>query len=301
MSNYIFPLNYDESLFRPPAEAESAILQVTLGCSWNKCAFCEMYSTKKYKIRPLMEIEKDIKGLFDYYPRIKRFFLADGDAMSVDYNLLKGVVDEINNTAEKHNYRLQRVASYALPKNILSKSDSELKYLRDAGLKLLYVGIETGDDELLGLIKKGETYKSTVEGIQKAHDAGIDTSIMIITGLGGRKYSEQHARNTARIINALNPKYLSTLTLSFPLGFDVFKNKFKGDYIPQTTKELFEEMYFFISLIDVENVIFRSNHVSNNLSLDGILCRDKENILKDLKLAIENTPKDLMPKNLSIW
>jgi len=291
------PVDYDEPLFRPPAEAYSAILQVSLCCSWNKCAFCEMYTTKKYKIRPLMEIEKDIEGLFSYYPRIKRFFLADGDAMSLDFKPLKDVLDSINRNAEKRNYRLQRVASYALPKNIISKSDSELKELRDADLKLLYVGIETGDDELLSLIKKGETYKSTVEGIQKAHNAGIDTSIMIITGLGGRKYSEQHARNSARIISELNPKYLSTLTLSFPLGYDIFRSKFRGEYIPQTTKELFEELYIFISLLDVENVIFRSNHVSNKVSPEGTLSKDKDKILNMLSKVIADTPFNEMPKN----
>ncbi len=288
---FFTPIKYDEPVFRPPGEARSAILQVTLGCSWNKCAFCEMYTSKNFKARSFDEIKKEIKTLSGIYKGVKKIFLADGNAFVLTRNKLKPVLEEINSQFG----RLQRISSYALPKDVLSKSDEELKELRNSGLKLLYIGIETGDNELLELINKGETFDSTVEGIQKAQEAGIDTSIMILNGLGGRKYSEQHALKSAKIINKINPKLLSTLTLSMPYGMDHFQNRFKGDYIQQTIVELFKELKLFIENINGQNIIYRSDHVSNNLVLKGVLSKDKEQLVSMLNNAISNTSPDDYP------
>ncbi len=175
-----------------------------------------------------------------------------------------------------------------------------MKTLRDNGLKLLYIGIESGDDKLLQLINKGESYKTTLEGVNKAHSVGIETSIMIINGLGGKRYSKQHALESAKIINELSPKFLSSLTLSFPFGEEHFKNKFNDDYIQQSNIELFEELKLFISNIDSNNIIFRSNHVSNNLNLEGILSKDKVRILNDIELAIQCSTPNHMPKRSNI-
>lgn len=285
------PIQYDEPVFRPPAEAKSAIIQTTIGCSYNECAFCEMYTSKKFKVRKPDEIEADIIMLAKYYSDAKKIFLADGNAFVLSHNKLAPILASINNAFGK----IQRISSYALPKDILSKTDEELIDLKESGLKLLYIGIETGDDELLELVNKGETFQSTSEGVQKAHNAGIDTSIMIINGLGGEKYSKQHAINSAKIINELNPKFLSTLTLSFPFGETHFTKRFKGNYVQQTVKQLFEELYTFIEQLDVQNVIYRSNHVSNNLILSGTLSKDKEKLLKKISMAIDSTPNDLYP------
>lgn len=285
-------VNYDEPVFRPPGEARSAIIQATLGCSWNKCAFCEMYTSKKFKSRSFEELKPEIETLSKAYKGVKKVFLADGNAFVLSANKLFPILDEIN----KQFGKIQRISSYALPKDILIKSESELKDLRNRGLKLLYVGIETGDDELLKLINKGETFNSTVDGILKAHNAGIDTSIMILNGLGGKKYSQQHALKSAEIINKINPKFLSTLTLSLPYGVDHFKEKFKGDYQQQTIVELFKELKLFIENINGENIIFRSNHVSNNLNLKGTLSKDKAGLVEMLKQAIENTPVGKFPE-----
>lgn len=282
---------YSEPLFRPPAEANSAIIQATLGCSWNRCAFCEMYTSKTFKVRKLDELKPEIEFLARYYSGIKKVFLADGNAFVLSANKLIPILTEINEQFG----RLQRISSYALPKDILSKTDDELKELRAMGLRLLYIGIETGDDELLKLINKGETFNSTVDGILKAHNAGIDTSIMILNGLGGQKYSSQHAINSAKIINKINPKYLSTLTLSFPFGEEHFMGRFNGEYIPLTIVELYEELKTFLSLTEVNNVIFRSNHVSNNLNLQGTLSKDKDNLIEQLTRAIAETPVDTYP------
>lgn len=286
------PIRYEEPVFRPPAEAYSAIIQATIGCSWNKCAFCEMYTTKEFRAKTFSEIQKDIKNLSSAYgPQVKKVFLADGDAFILSASRMIQILDEVNENFT----RLARVSAYALPKNILQKTDEELLMIREKGLKLLYIGIESGDDELLNFLNKGENFETTYEGISKAHKAGFDTSIMIINGLGGKRYSEQHALNSARIINKLNPKFLSTLTLSFPFGPEHFKKRISFDYRQQSVVELLEELYLFIDNLDVSNVIFRSNHVSNNLALKGTLSKDKEKVLIDIKNAIDNTPADMYP------
>jgi radical SAM superfamily enzyme YgiQ (UPF0313 family) len=284
-------MEYNEPVFRPPAEARSVILQATLGCSWNKCAFCEMYTSKKFRAKSLEELKPEIETLSKTYKGVKKIFLADGNAFVLSAGKLIPIVNEINNQFGK----LQRISSYALPKDILNKSESELSELRSLGLKLLYIGIETGDDELLKLINKGETFNSTVDGIQKAHNAGIETSIMIINGLGGKKYFEKHALKSAEIINKVNPKFLSTLTLSLPYGLDHFQKRFNGEFQQQTIVELFEELKLFIGNLEVENVIYRSNHVSNNLPLQGTLSKDKDQLIESLQYAIENTPENKYP------
>lgn len=282
---------YDEPLFRPPAEAYSAIIQATLGCSWNRCAFCEMYTSKKFKVRSIDELKPEIEALSRMYSGAKKVFLADGNAFVFSANKLIPILEEIN----KHFGRIQRVSSYSMPRDILSKSDEELKTLRELGLKLLYIGIETGDDELLKLIDKGETSSSTVEGILKAHNAGIETSLMIINGLGGKKYTQQHAINSAKIINQINPKFLSTLTLSMPYGENHFMSRFQGEYVPLTIAELFEELRTFIGLTELNNVIYRSNHVSNNLILSGTLSKDKDDLLAQIDRALDATPRGVYP------
>lgn len=293
---FFTPIQYDEPVFRPPGEARSAILQATIGCSWNRCAFCEMYTLKQFKTKSFDELKPEIEVLSQAYKGVKKIFLADGNAFVLSARKLIPVLSEI----DRQFSRVQRISSYALPKDILSKSEKELKELRALGLKLLYIGIETGDNELLKLINKGETFNSTLDGIQKAHQAGMDTSIMIINGLGGKRYSSQHALNSAEIINKLQPKFLSTLTLSLPFGQEHFQNRFLGDYQQQTVKELFEELLLFIDNLNAENVIYRSDHVSNNLVLKGVLSKDKSQLIDVLKNAIESAPADIYPSTSSI-
>ncbi len=289
---YFSPVHYEEPLFRPPAEAYSAIVQATIGCSWNQCAFCEMYTSKKFRARPMDEVLADISKLaLHYRGSAKKVFLADGNAFVLSIPRLIQILEHV----QKEFGRLQRVSCYASPRDILAKTEQELVQLRELGLKLLYVGIESGDDELLQLVNKGETYQTTLNGISRAHNAGIDTSIMILNGLGGKRYARQHAINSARIINALNPRFLSTLTLSMPYGEDHFREKFKGEYQQQTVVEIMQELRVFIEHLEVENVIYRSNHVSNNLILSGTLSRDKEELLQQMDAAIAATPANLMP------
>lgn len=292
---FFLPIKYDEPLFRPPAEAYSAILQITHGCSHNKCAFCEMYKSKQFRIKNIEQIEADIEILSQYYNGARRVFLADGNAMVLSAAKLLKVLDMVNGKFGK----LQRISSYALPFDILSKTDEDLKSLHKAGLKLLYIGIETGDDNLLKLVNKGETFNSTADAILRAKNAGIETSAMILNGLGGTQYWKQHAINSAKLINLTQPKYLSTLTLSFPLGIDNFIKNYNGTYKQQTIVQLLQELKLLIENIDSGNIIFRSNHVSNNLALSGTFLKDKEMLLKQIDNEILCTPNDEFPPEIS--
>jgi len=288
---FFTPIKYNEPVFRPPAEANSAIVQATLGCSWNQCAFCEMYTSKTFRMKKFDDLRDEIKVLSQYYKGVKKVFLADGNAFVLSANHLIPVLHEINQQFGK----LQRISSYALPKDILNKTDQELAEIRGLGLKLLYIGIESGDDELLGLVQKRETSQTSAEGILKAQQAGIDVSVMVLNGLGGRKYSQQHAINTATLINRVNPKFLSTLTLSLPLGLPHYQARFKGEYIPQTIVELAQELKLFIEHIDIRDTIFRSDHTSNNLVLKGILSRDKDELINYIQEAINSIDARLYP------
>lgn len=279
-----FPINYSEPLFRPPSEADSLILQITHGCTWNKCSFCEMYTTKKFSVKKEENVFKEIEGIAKLIPGIRKVFLADGNPMVLSSEKLKRILDKIYMTLPK----VRRVTTYTLPRDIISKTPEELKMLRDSGLTMVYVGIESGDDEVLKFMDKGESYNSTVEGLLKAKDAGIKLSVIILEGVGGLKYSEQHALNSAKILNAVQPEFASVLVLSFPYGTDHYKNKFKGEYIPMAIPDLLKEMQIFISNIQLENTIFRSNHASNYLVLNGILNRDKQLFLDKIDFAIKN-------------
>ena len=275
---------YDEPLFRPPSEAGSLIFQITLGCSWNKCAFCEMYTSKSFRIKKEEDIFTEIKAMQVYGTSIRKVFLADGNAFVLSYERLSRILDRLNTSFPK----LRRISAYALPKDILSKTDEELNQLADKGLNLLYVGIETGDDELLQAINKGETYGSTSQALIRARRAGIKLSVMILNGLGGRKFTEQHAVNSTRIVNEIQPEYLSTLVLSFPYGTDHFKKRFAGNFEELTKTELIAEMGNFISCLELENTVFRSDHASNYLVLKGILNNDKEKLLKRIAKVLED-------------
>ncbi|NCO56409.1 MAG: radical SAM protein [Bacteroidetes bacterium CG02_land_8_20_14_3_00_31_25] len=279
-----FPIEYSEPLFRPPSEADSLILQITNGCTWNKCSFCEMYSTKKFSVKKEEDIFKEIEEVSELIPDIRKIFLADGNPMVLSTEKLKRILDKISKTFPK----VRRVTTYALPRDIISKTPEELKLLQESGLKMIYVGIESGDDEVLKFINKGETYNSTVEGLLKAKEAGIKLSVIILEGVGGLKYSEQHAIKSAKILNAIQPEFASVLVLSFPYGIEHYKQKFLGNYIPMTISNLLKEMRIFVENIQLQNTIFRSNHASNYLVLNGILNRDKLLFLDKIDFAIKN-------------
>ncbi len=275
---------YEEPLFRPPAEAYSLIFQVTIGCSWNKCAFCEMYSTKKFRIKNDQQIIEEIKYASKLYPETRKIFLADGNAMVLSFNKLKTIINCIKEFFPKIN----RISTYALPNDIISKTDNELKELKELGLSLIYVGIESGDDFILNINNKSETFKSTVMGLLKAKNAGIKSSVMILSGLGGQKHSYQHAINSAKLINEVQPEFLSTLVLSYPFKVDHYKKRLNYEFTPLNINELLVEQKLFIEALELNSTIFRSDHASNYLTLKGILNKDKGNILQIIQSKIDN-------------
>lgn len=283
-------MHYIEPLFRPPSEANSLIFQVTNGCSWNRCTFCEMYTApqKKFSAKKESLIFEEIEAAARAYPETRRIFLADGDAMALSTRRLLAIMLHI----QKHFPSITRISSYCLPRNVKNKSVAELQELRDAGLGLVYVGAESGDDELLKLIDKGETRATTVGALQKFHSAKIKTSVMILNGLGGNLLSEQHAINSAKLVNESQPNYLATLVLSFPLGKKRFLQSFPSDFQLLDQNALFHEMELFIQHTELKNTIFRSDHASNYLILKGVLGKDKQKMLDKLHLA-KNSPEQL--------
>jgi len=278
-------LPYIEPVFRPPSEARSLILQVTNGCSWNHCTFCEMYTQpqKKFHFKPQAEIEQELALVAASGTHVRRIFLADGDAMALSYRRLKDILQAIQHFLPG----VQRVASYCLPRNLKSKSTEQLSELGELGLRLFYVGCESGDDLVLERVNKGENYETSLSALRKIKAAGSQSSVMILNGMGGRRYSEQHAVNSARLMNDAQPEFLSTLVVSFPLGEDRYREGFKGEFEPLDQAGLFREIYCLLDALELEKTIFRSDHASNYLVLKGTLGRDKTTLLNTVRTAIE--------------
>ncbi len=281
--NY-FPIEYVEPVFRPPSEAKSLILQVSNGCSYNRCSFCEMYTApqKKFKPKAIDEVEKELAAVAAKMPGVRRFFLADGDAMTLSIRRLKEILEKIN----QYFPNLERVTAYCLPRNLKKKSVEELAELRALGLTMVYVGCESGDDKVLECVQKGETFETSKDALLKLKAAGIKTSVMILNGLGGRKFSEQHAINSAKLMNETQPEFVSTLVVSFPMGDERFRSGFDGDYEPLSQQELFKEIHTLVSTFELENTVFRSDHASNYLVLKGNLGADKDALLAKIDLAL---------------
>jgi radical SAM superfamily enzyme YgiQ (UPF0313 family) len=285
-------LNYIEPVFRPPSEANSLILQVTNGCSWNNCSFCDMYTEpqKKFKPKSLDDIEKDLQQVVNDGFQYRRIFLADGDAMSLSYRRLHGIMSLVN----QYLPNVQRVSSYCLPSNLLNKMDTELVTLKNMGLSLMYVGCETGDDVLLRKVNKGETYQSSLSALLRIKEAGMKSSVMILNGLGGVNYSEQHAINSAKLMNEAQPDYLATLVVMFHYGDARFQKKFGGDFIPLQQHNLFIEMQMLLKNLELNKTIFRSDHASNYLVLKGVLGKDKERLLQQVTSAINGDARSAL-------
>ncbi len=287
---------YIEPVFRPPAEANSLIIQVTNGCSWNRCTYCEMYTQKqkKFSTRKEIDILNEIEVISHHKDSsaIKRIFLADGDAMVLSTEKLLKILEAIKEKIPSVN----RVGSYCLPRNIKNKSDREMLELKDAGLGIAYVGAESGDDTVLKKIDKCETFKSTLEGLQKLQRANIKRSVMLLNGMGGKTLSMQHAVNSAKLVNESQPELLATLVVSFPNGEDRLKKQFP-EFEMLNVWELIREMKTFLEHTELQRTIFRSNHASNYIELRGTLGKSKDALLKQIDDVLANQNEmDLKPE-----
>ncbi|AIF52757.1 radical SAM protein [Pelosinus sp. UFO1] len=274
-------------VFRPPSEADSFILRVTIGCSHNRCTYCNMYRTVDFRTRSMEEIMAQIEQAKAYKDMIRRIFLADGNALVLSTPRLLEILKVLHENFPK----LRRVSCYAGPNDILRKTTEELQRLSEAGLKLVYYGMESGDDEVLLHVNKGVTKQQSIEAGQKIVAAGIKLSLMVIIGLAGKAGSKEHAYHTAQAVNAIRPNMLSALTLMMYRGSELRAEYERGEFTLLSPAEIMGELSRLISGIDLHSeahCLFRSNHISNYVALAGTLPQDKEKLLVDCKKAMEH-------------
>ncbi|MDC0193666.1 radical SAM protein [Candidatus Nitrosopelagicus sp.] len=288
-------LNYDAPLYRPPSEAKSLIFQVTLGCSFNECSFCDMYRSKDYSERSWEEVKGEIDMMSKMLPDTTKIFLADGDALNLDTEYMIQIVKYIY---EKFS-NLERVSCYAMPMNLLKKTPEELDAMKKAGLNMLYLGIETGSDILLKKVTKGATAKTIIKSCKKAKDAGFTLSCMVILGIGGSKYSSENARETAKVISEVKPDYVGALTLYLENGIkDEFLTKFDEEFIRISDSEAIDELEELVTEINVnDKVVFRANHGSNAYNIAGTFPEDKQAMLDKITWMKEH-PEVVRPEGL---
>ena len=288
-------LNYDAPLYRPPSEAKSLIFQVTLGCSFNECSFCDMYRSKEYSERSWEEVKGEIDLMAKSLPDTTRIFLADGDALNLSTDYMIQIVEYIYQKFPN----LERVSCYAMPMNLLKKTPEELNMMNKAGLDRLDLGIETGNDIILKKVTKGATQKTMIKACNKAKDAGYSLSCMVILGLGGSKYTKENAVDTAKVINAVQPDYVGALTLYLENGIkNEFLTKFEGEFERLTDSQAIDELEQLISEIDVsDEIVFRANHGSNAYNVGGTFPQDKQEMLEKITW-MKNHPEVVRPQGL---
>ena len=274
-------MRYYGRVFRPPSEAYSLIVQVTYGCSNNTCAFCDMFKEKRFALRPMEEILEDFRIARRTYRYVDKVFLADGDALVRRASDLYVILDYIKELFPE----CKRVAAYGSPPSIRIRTDEELQTLREKGLTLIYMGLESGSDEVLKLMRKGQDCAEIVAMGQKVHKAGMGLSVTAITGLGGPELMEQHAVETAKAFNAMNPEYIGMLTLVVEPETPLEDWVKAGTFKLLTQEQVLEETRLLVENLDCPGSIFRMNHASNYLALKGTLNQDKEAMLADIERA----------------
>ena len=289
-------MRYEGNIFRPFSEADSYLLQCTVGCSHNKCTFCGMYKDKKYRVRPLSDIKEDIAMAKKAMGDVQKVFLCDGDAIDIETPMLLEIIAELKTAFPS----LRHVGTYVGPLSVLRKSMDELKSLTDAGLKKAYLGVETGDDELLHEVNKGAGYEEMLQAGLNLNEAGFNLSSMVLLGLAGRgKRSEEHALATAEITNEMKPKYLAALTVT-PVPGTVFYNRVqKGEIEILSPLETLNEMKIIFENITIDDLKFVGVHASNYLPINGTLQKDKEKMLSVINDILDTgNTKMLKPENM---
>lgn len=277
-------MHYSGSVYRPPSEAHSLIVQCTLGCSHNRCAFCTMYKEKKFSINPIEQVLGDLAEARSYSREIKRIFLADGDALILPMEYLLTVLDYI----AAYFPECERVASYASTKAILRKTDDELRTLREHGLKIVYIGLESGNEALLKKFDKGVTAEQIIENAIRCRAAGMTVSLTAINGMAGINGDWQtHAVDTAKAVSRIKPEYIAFLTLRVYSGTPLHDWIERGEFLMMQPQELMRETRLFLANTDAEGSIFRSNHASNYLPLGGTLNADRQALIDTIDAALD--------------
>ncbi len=270
-------MRYYGDVYRPPSEARSLILQVTYGCAHNACTFCDMYKNKRFAKRPESEVFEDILN-YQHKSYVDRVFLADGNALCLNTDYLQSVLDGFRDNYD----RLERVAIYATAKDVKNKSVEDLIRLREHGLKQVYIGIETGSDKVLKLVNKGCTAADVIAAGQKLKRAGIKNSAIIILGIGGVAYSREHAVESARVLNQINPEYLALMTLMIRPGTPLQRQVEDGIFELLSPLQIIEEAQLILQNLDLDGTLFRANHNSNYVQLRGVLNQDKARLLREI-------------------
>lgn len=279
-------IRYEGKLFRPPSEASSLILQATIGCSFNECAFCGMYRDKRFRVRPFEELQREIEWAAANVPDVRKVFLADGDALVAKSSFLLRVLEALHEAFPA----LRRVSVYASPQSLQVRSVEEMAALREAGLTLYYLGIESGHDDVLTKLVKGVDSAEMVRVACKANDAGVKLSTMILLGAGGRALSQEHARASAAVVNAIQPRFVSTLVMTPVEDTPLWESAQRGEVDELTPVELAGELRTFVAGLELEGSVFRSNHASNYLALAGNLPKEKARLVETLD-EILRTPE----------
>jgi radical SAM superfamily enzyme YgiQ (UPF0313 family) len=276
-------MRYEGQIYRPPSEAESYILQATVGCSWNKCVYCDMYRAKSFRVRELSQTLEDLRMAAQVTQRsIDKLFVADGDALVMDMPHWRSILE----CARAELPHLRQVSCYAMAENILEKTPEELAELRALGLSLLYIGPESGDDPTLKRIAKGSTFAQHVEAAHKAHAAGMRISVIALLGIGGTERSQEHAEATARLVTEMNPAYFAALTTSVVPNTPLVKLRDKGFWHLPNVNRMLEELRIIVDQARPTDAVFRTNHASNHLPLAGRLPRDREHIVAAIDGAL---------------
>ncbi len=276
-------MRYFGSVYRPPSEAYSLIVQVTYGCSHNTCAFCSMYKEKHFALRPLEEVLEDFEMARKTYRKVGRVFLADGDALVRKAQELYVILDRIRELFPE----CERVTCYASPSSIQIRTEEELRTLREKGLTMVYMGLESGSDQVLQKMNKGHTAAEIIAAGQKVRRCGIALSVTAITGLGGPELLREHAVETARAFNAMNPEYIGMLTLMVEPGTPLYDWVRAGQFQLLTTQQVLEETKLLVEQLDTPGSVFRMNHASNYLNLRGTLNQDREAMLAEVQRALD--------------
>ncbi len=276
-------MEYEGRVFRPPSEAYSLIVQATIGCSHNQCTFCDMYKEKRFRIRRLEEVKSDFDLARAQYRRVERIFLADGDALMCRADHLAELLQYIRTLFPE----CERVTSYGSPKSILVKTPEELRMLHELGLEMVYLGLESGSDEVLRRVNKGETAAEIIRAGQMVRNAGMKLSVTAIAGLGSTELSEEHAAQTARALSEMRPEYIGLLTLLFELPTPLMQDWQEGRFYLMNPVEIAAETLILLENIDSEGSVFRANHASNYVNLAGTLNRDREAMCARLRAALD--------------
>jgi radical SAM superfamily enzyme YgiQ (UPF0313 family) len=276
-------MRYEGKIYRPPSEADSYILQATIGCSWNHCTYCDMYRDKAFRVRDLDETLADIRtAAKSFGENVTKVFVADGDALVLDLRHWEAILPACHDAFP----RMKRVSAYATAVNINEKSDAELKRLRELGLSLLYMGPETGDDVTFKRIAKGSNFDEHVEAARRAHEAGMKVSAIFLLGAGGTERSREHAEGSASLISAMDPEFVSALTLTIIPGTPIAKMQAAGKFTLPSVTRMLEELRTMVAAASPTDAIFRTNRASNYLPLAGRLPQDRDRIVEALDKAL---------------